>query len=161
MELILFLWPVSCFVSSFIGTKPRKSQHISRHTFCVLPVMASPSTRSLRSTSTSYNVMVISPCGIWKVWVSDRHRSIKAVIRPWSISLLRVLRSPSKPSLLMMSTTRSSTIGSSLENSSLWLRQVRAPRSCTQQNHGLIYDIMCVYILWMKWGIIRRIQFRT
>ena len=39
-------------------------------------------------------------------------------------------RSPSKPSALMMSTTRSSIIGSQLENSSLWVRQVRDPRSC-------------------------------
>ena len=114
-----------------------------------------------RRTSTSCNVIVTSPCGMWKVWVSGRHLSTKAIISPWSISLPGVLRSPSKPSPLIMSTTWSSTIGSRLVNSSLQLQQVRDPGSCTEQNHGLIYDIMCVYILWIKWGTIRRIQFRT
>ena len=149
------LWPVSCLCSWCIGRKPRNSWHTFTQSFCVLPVIASPSTRSPRRTSTFYNVMVTSPCGMWKVWVSSRHRSTKAVIRPWSISLPDCLRSPSKPSALMMSTTQSSTIGSRLENSSVRLRQVRDPRSCTKRNHGLTYDSKCIYIVRIKCVYIR------
>ena len=117
----------------------------------------SPSTGSPRRTSTSCNVMVTSPCSIWKVWVSGHHRSTKAVIRPWSISLPDCLRSPSKPSALMMSTTRSTTIGSRLENSSVRLRQVRDPGSYTKRNHGLAYDSKCMHIVWIKCMYIREI----
>ena len=129
--------------------------------FLRAPCYSLTSIGSPRRTSTSYNVMVTSPCGMWKVWVSGHHRSTKAVISLWSISLLKVLRSPSKPSPLMMSLTRSSTIGSRLVNFSLQLRQVRDLGSYTEQNHGLLYDSRCVYILWIKWGTIRRILFRT
>ena len=149
------LWPLSCLCSWFIGWKSRKSWHTFFQTFCVLLVIVSPSIGSLRRTSTSYNVMVTSPCGMWMVWVLGCHHSTKAVIRPRSISLLGVLRSPSKPSALMMSTTRSSTIGSQLENSSLRLQHVRDPRSCIEQNHGLIYVSKCVYIVWIKCVYIR------
>ena len=144
------LWPVSCVWSWFIGRKLRYLWQTFSHSFCVLPIIASPSTRSLRRTSTSYNVLVTLPCGMWKVWVSGRHRPTKAVIRPWSISLPGVLRSSSKPSALMISTTRSSTISSQLDNSSLQLWQVRDPGSCTKQNHGLTYDSKCMYIVWIK-----------
>ena len=145
------LWPVSWLCASwFTGWNPRKSRHTSVQVFCVLPVIAWPSTGSPRRTSTSYNVMLTSPCGMWKVWVSGHHRSTKAVIRPWSISLPGTQRSPSKPSALMMLTTRSSTIGYWLENSELRLRQVKVPGSCTEQNHGLIYDSCSVYIVWIK-----------
>ena len=124
----------------FIGRKPRNSSQTFSQIFCVLPVIASPSTGSPRITSTSCNVMVISPCGMWKVWVSGRHRSTKAVIRPWSSSLPGCLKSPSKPNALIMSTTRSSTIGSRLKNSSVRPQQVRAPGSCRKRNPRLTYD---------------------
>ena len=150
-QLMRILWPVSCLCYSwFIGWNPRKSWHTSVQVFCVLLVIALPSIGSLRITSTSCNVMLTSPCGMWKVWVSRCHRSTKAVIRPWSISLPKTQRSPSKPSALMMLTTRSSTTGSRLENSKLRLRQVKVPRSYTEQNHGLIYDSCSIYIVWIK-----------
>ena len=133
-RLIRILCPISCLCSWFIGRKPRNSWHTFTQSFCV---------------------MVTSPCGMWKVWSSGRHHSTKAVIRPWSISLPDCLRSPSKPSALMMSMTRSSTIGSQLENSSVRPRQVRDPRSCTKRNHGLIYDSKCIYIVWIKCIYIR------
>ena len=104
----------------------------------------------VNATELYVSVMLTSPRGMWKVWVSGRHRSTKTVIRPWSISLLRTQRSPSKPSALMMLTTRSSTIGSRLENSELRLWQVRVPGSYTEQNHELIYDSCSVYIVWIK-----------
>ncbi|KAM4125470.1 hypothetical protein ACJW30_01G314600 [Castanea mollissima] len=61
------LWPLSCFLLLFIGRKPRKSWHTFSHSFCVLPDIVSPSTGSPRRTSTFCNVMVTSPCGMWKV----------------------------------------------------------------------------------------------
>ena len=145
------LCPSSClWLSWFTGRKPRRSWHTSTQVFCVLPVIASPSTGSPRRTSTSYNVMMTSPCGMWKVWVSGRHHSIKAVIRPLSISLPGTQRSPSKPTVLMMFLTWLSTIGGCLENSELRLRQVMDLGSYTKQNHGLIYDSKYMYIVWIK-----------
>ena len=48
-----------------------------------------------------------------------------------AISLPGTQRSPSKPTVLMMFLTPSSTIGGCLENSELRLRQVMDPGSCT------------------------------
>ena len=114
-----------------LGTIPSISWHSTAHPKSVIPIIASPSIGIPKRTSISYNVIVISPCGRWKVWVSGHHHSTKAVIKLWSISLDGVLCSPSNPTLLTMSRTRSSTIGGRFRNSSLWPRHFSGPGSCT------------------------------
>ena len=53
---------------------------------CTMPVTATPSNGSPRIMATSCRVTVISPQGRWKVWVSGRQRSTKAVNRGPSIA---------------------------------------------------------------------------
>ena len=152
MQLILFSirqqW-ISNFLQKSFDENPLASKLL------MLLIYRSKAKELLAHIHPIFCVMVTSPCCIWKVWVSGRHRSTKAVIRPWSISLPEVLRSPSKPSALMMSTTRSTTIGSRLENSSVRLRQVKDPGSYTKRNHGLTYDSKCIYIVRIKCIYIR------
>ena len=127
--LIRILCPLSTVLVRLI---PSILQHSSAHVLLVVPTIALPSIGIPKITSTSCNVIVVSPCGKWKVWVSGRHRLTKAVIKLWSISLHEVLYNPSNPTLLTMLTTRSSTtIRRRFRNSSLRPWHASAPRSYT------------------------------
>ena len=98
---------------SFTGVKPSNSMHSwlqSPSTTTVGPTKTSSFIGSLKMTSTSYRVIDISPCGRWNVWVSSCHRSTRADIRQWFISLEGALNNPSNLSNLIMSITRLSRI---------------------------------------------------
>ena len=113
-------------------SKPSNSMHSclqSPSTIAVNPTKTSPSIGSPKMISTSCRVIDISPCGRWNVWVSDRYRSTRADIRPWSISLEGALNNPSCTTNLIMSITWLSYIdifAISLERP----RHSSGPRSC-------------------------------
>ena len=127
--LIRILCPLSTVL---VGLIPSILRHSLAHVLSVVPTIALPSIGIPKISSTSCNVIVVSPCGKWKVWVSSRHCLTKAVIKLWSISLHGVLYNPSNPTFLTMSTTRSSTtIKRRFRNSSLQPRHASAPGSYT------------------------------
>ena len=120
---IKILWPFSTVWGSFGIWILSISAHTSVQVLLLGPTIASLSMSNPMITSTSYNVIVISPCGRWNVWVSRRHCSTNAVINAWSSCMDGTECRPSRPSNLTMTRTRSSTIGTRSVNSSWQLRQ--------------------------------------
>ena len=109
-QLMRILCPAKVF--KFARTlKPSNSVHIS------LAPTNQPNQdltiyKKSQITSISCKVIDISPCGRWNISVSSCRHSTKADIRPWSISLDGALHNPSKPTNLIISITRSSSIRS-------------------------------------------------
>ena len=133
---IKILWPFSTVWGSFGIWIPSILAHRFVQVLLLGPTIASPLMGNPMITSTSCNVIVISPCGRWNVWVSGRYRSTNAVINAWSSCMDGTKCRPSRPSNLTMARTRSSTIGTRSANSSWRLRQSSVPGgSCKYYNN--------------------------
>ena len=99
-------------------------------------------------TSTSCSVIVISPCGRWKEWVSRCHRSTNVVINAWPSFMDGTMCRRSKPSNLTMAITCSSTIGSRRVKSSWRHQQFSVPRgSCKCYNNRQISYTLIKYVI--------------
>ena len=131
-RLMWILWPTKVLLSFFRTPKPSNSMHSCLQfpsTIAVDPTKSSPSVGSPKMTSTSSRVIDISPCGRWNVWVYGRHRSTRADIRQWSISLEGALNNPSSPTnLIMLITQLSCIIMFAISLARPW--HVSGPRSC-------------------------------
>ena len=133
---IRILWPFSTVWWPFGIWIPSISAHTSIQVLLVGLTIALPSMGNPMITSTSCNVIVISPCGRWNVGVSRHHHSTNAVINAWSSCMDRTKCKPSRPSNLTVARTWSSTIGHWSVNSSwrLWQSNV-VGGSCKYYNN--------------------------
>ena len=99
----------------------------------IRPSIGGPSMRKLRSTTTSYNVTVISPSRRWNVDVSGLHLSIRAVSNGRS-SLTQVnlkgIENPAEETCSMIWSSFSSQCFSDRE----WSKNLIIPRSCRFAN---------------------------
>ena len=99
-------------------------------------------------TSTSCSVIIISPCGRWKEWVSRRHPSTNVVINAWPSFMDGTMCRRSKLSNLTMAITCSSTVGSRRVKSSWRHQQFSVPRgSCKCYNNRQISYTLIKYVI--------------
>lgn len=68
------------------------------------------SIRSLRRTTMSWSVTVVSSTGKWNVWDFYRHHFTNEVTKAWSMVMAPRRDTPYKPSWIMLGLRRSSTV---------------------------------------------------